>query len=94
MRFISHDFDHKMWNYSNQFDRHILPDKNYAVQLSKQRFNGLVLASAICIHHEENVRTFLDKYENVTNSLACIIRYVIFLFNYNIIIDFFVSLIL
>ena len=74
MRFVSHDFDHKQWNYSKQFDKHIHPKKNYAVQLCKQRFNRLVLASAICVHHHDDIRSFLDKYENVTNSLACIVR--------------------
>ena len=74
MRLVSHDYDHKAWNYSDQFDRHIHPKKNRAVQLKKQRFNRFVLASALLIHHRDDIVSFLDKYEHVTNSLACIVR--------------------
>ena len=35
MRLISSDFDHKSWNYSEQFSKHISPHKNIAVKLIK-----------------------------------------------------------
>ena len=41
MHFISKDFDHKRWNYAEQFSTHIAPEKNEAVQLKKERFNRL-----------------------------------------------------
>ena len=74
MRFASPDFDHKMWNYSEQFTKHINPSKNLAVGLMKQRFERFVKACALLVHHHDDISTFLDKYGNVTNSLACIVR--------------------
>lgn len=74
MRFVSPDFNHKNWNYSEQFGEHIDPLKNLSVGLMKQRFDRFVYASALLFHHHHQIDTFLDKYEHVTNSLACIVR--------------------
>ena len=74
MRFISKDFDHKPWNYAEQFDTHIAPKTNKAVQLKKERFNRFAYACACAVYHVEDLWTFLDKYEHVTNNLACVLR--------------------
>ena len=74
MRFISKDFDHKPWNYAQQFGTHIAPKKNEAVQLKKERFNRFAYACACAVYHVEDLWTFLDKYEHVTNNLACVLR--------------------
>ena len=42
--------------------------------MKKERFNRLVYAAAVTIHHGEDILSFLDKFEHVTNSLACIVR--------------------
>ena len=49
-RLITHDFDHKSWNYADQFDIFISPIKNPAKRLQKERFNSLVYtaSSYIC----------------------------------------------
>lgn len=65
MRFESPDFNHKSWNYSEQ--------KHLSVGLMKQRFDRFVYASALLYHHHHQIDTFLDKYEHVTNNLACIV---------------------
>ena len=41
-RLITHDFDHKSWNYAYQFDIFISPIKSPAKGLQKERFNSLV----------------------------------------------------
>ena len=41
--------------------------------MKKERFNR-VYAAAVTIHHGEDILSFLDKFEHVTNSLACIVR--------------------
>ena len=43
MRFISKDFDHKPWNYAEQFGAYIAPKKNEAVQFKMERFNRFAL---------------------------------------------------
>lgn len=73
MRFVSPDFNHKSWNYSEQFGEHIDPLKHLSVGLMKQRFDRFVYASALLYHHHHQIDTFLDKYEHVTNNLACIV---------------------
>ena len=42
-RLINHDFDHKPWNKSQEFDMHITPEKNMSVSLKDERFNRLPL---------------------------------------------------
>ena len=73
MRFISKDFDHKPWNYAELFATHIAPKTNEAVQLKKERFNRFAYACACVVYHVEDLWTFLDKYEHVTNNLACVL---------------------
>ena len=69
MYFISKDFDHKPWNYSKQFATHIAPKKNEALQLKKERFNKCACA----VYHVEDMWSFLDTYEPVTDTLACVL---------------------
>ena len=76
MKLISRDYDHKPWNYSNLFEKHIHPWKNYAVGFKTHRFERFVDTCAYAVHHHDDLESFLDKYENVTNTLACIIRYI------------------
>ena len=73
-RLISHDFDHKAWNKATEFDLHIEPRKNLAVSLKKERFNRFVYLCAVTLHHEADLREFLQKYDTITNTLACIVR--------------------
>ena len=73
-RLITHDFDHKPWNKSNEFDIHIAPRQNKSVSLKDERFNRLTLMCAISLYHVDDVASFLQEYEHVTNRLACIVR--------------------
>lgn len=73
-RLISHDFDHKPWNKAGEFDIHIAPKSNKCVTLKDERFNRLTLTCAISLYHMNDLASFLQKYENVTNQLACIVR--------------------
>ena len=47
LRLVSHDFDHKQWNKSEEFDLHIRPKKNPAKRLQKERFNSLVYSCVV-----------------------------------------------
>ena len=73
-RLINHDFDHKLWNKSNEFDLHIAPRPNKYVSLKDERFIRLMLTCAISLYHVDDVASFLQKYEHVTNQLACFVR--------------------
>ena len=41
-RLINHDFDHKPWNKSQEFDMHITPKKNMSVSLKDEQ-NSLII---------------------------------------------------
>ena len=73
-RLISPDFDHKSWNYSDEFKLFIAPRKNLAVALKMERFNRFVYLCAVVLYIQDDVTAFLDKYDHITNTLACIVR--------------------
>ena len=59
----------------NEFDLHIAPRQNKSVSLKdERRFNRLTLTCAISIYHVDDMTSLLQKYEHITNQLACIIR--------------------
>ena len=72
-RLVSHDFDHKSWNYADEFDIFILPLKNLAKRLQKERFNSLVYTAAVVLWLDKHVTDFLSRCTNITNNLACIV---------------------
>ena len=73
-RLVTHDFDHKSWNYADQFDIFIFPEKNPAKRLQKERFNSFTYTAMVGLWLDSHVREFLLKFTNITNSLACILR--------------------
>ncbi|KAI8514440.1 hypothetical protein Bbelb_070310 [Branchiostoma belcheri] len=58
-RLINHDFDHKPWNKSRDFDIHIAPRPNKSVSLKDERFNRLTLTCAVSLYHLNDVASFL-----------------------------------
>jgi len=73
-RLINHDFDRKSWNKASEFNSHIAPKKNKSVSLKEERFNRRTLTCAIMLYHFDDVASFHEKFEHVTNQLACIVR--------------------
>ena len=59
-RLVSSDYDHKSWNYANEFKLFIAPKKNLAISLKQERFNRFVYVSAIVIYTGDDVERFLD----------------------------------
>jgi hypothetical protein len=45
-----------------------------AKELKKERFNRFVFLAAVVLHHEGQVQEFLQQYDTITNTLACIVR--------------------
>ena len=70
---FSPELNHKSWNRSNDFSMYIKPEKNLAVGFRTERFNRFVYLSAIVVFHDSHFWSFLRKYEDVTNNLACIV---------------------
>ena len=73
-RLVSHDFDHKSWNYAEEFDLFLSPVTNPAKRLQKERFNSLPYTALITLFLDKYVSEFLAQFTNITNCLACICR--------------------
>ena len=52
----------------------ISPKVNKSVSLKDERFNRITLTCAVGMYHLEDVASFLQKFEHVTNELTCIVR--------------------
>ena len=50
-RLINHDFDHKPWNKSEEFDMHTAPKKNLSFSLKDERFNRLPRICVVTLYH-------------------------------------------
>ena len=71
---VGHAFDHKSWNKAKEFDAHIAPKLNKVMRQQDERFNRLTITCAIVLYHIDDVESFLERFEHVTNQLACIVR--------------------
>ena len=74
MKFLSADFNHKPWNKSAHFSKHIHPKINRAKGFRTERFNRYVFCCLAVIHHSHDLEEYLLKYDSIVNTLACIIR--------------------
>ena len=80
MRPISPTFSNKPWSRYSQFcvfmesKGHL----NMAFALKDRRFGRLCATSAVCIHHWEDLKSFLDKEQaSARNVVACLVRSVL-----------------
>ena len=73
-RVMNHEYDHKFWNYSVEFDMFIHPEKNLSVPLKDQIFDRLTHCCVTLLHHLEKFKEFLTQMTHVTNQLTSICR--------------------
>ena len=74
LRLVSRDFNHKAWNKAEEFELFLAPRKIQIKRLQMERFNSLVHSAAVFLQVDPLVTEFLDKYEHITNQLACLVR--------------------
>ena len=74
LRLVSRDFNHKAWNKAEDFELFLAPRKIQIKRLQMERFNSLVYSAATFLLVDPHVTAFLDKYEHITNQLACLVR--------------------
>ena len=74
VRFVCHDFDHKPWNRAAEFDLFIAPKVNTSICMASERFTRYNFVCAALVHHDQDIVSFLRKFENIDNNLACIVR--------------------
>ena len=74
VRLVCHDYDHKPWNRANEFDLFIAPKANTSIRMASERFTRYTFVCAVLTHHDQDIMSFLHKFENIDNNLACIVR--------------------
>ena len=74
LRLVSRDFNHKAWNKAKQFEMFMAPNKIKIKCLQMERFNSLVYSAATFFQVDPHVTAFLEKFEHITNQLACLVR--------------------
>ena len=74
LRLVSRDFNHKAWNKAEQFEMFMAPNKIKIKCLQMERFNSLVYSAATFLQVDPHVTAFLEKFEHITNQLACLVR--------------------
>ena len=68
--FISNEFSSKPWNRQQEFDFFIKPKKNESLCLKHHRFNWLLDCALTMLYHLDDIRQFLDKFENIMNDIT------------------------
>ena len=74
LRLVSRDFNHKFWNKAKEFELFMSPRVIKIKRLQMERFNSLVYSAATFLLVDPHVTAFLDKFEHITNQLACLVR--------------------
>ena len=74
LRLVSRDYNHKAWNKAEEFELFMAPQSIQIKRLQMERFNSLVFSAATFLRVDTHVTAFLDKFEHITNQLACLVR--------------------
>ena len=77
LRLVAPEFHHKTWNYYKDFLNY-LKDNSAELGLfayKDQRFGCLSRAAAVILYIKSYLDQWLEKNSNITNRLACLVRY-------------------
>lgn len=74
LRLVSRDYNHKAWNKAEEFELFLAPESIKIKRLQMERFNSLVWSAATFLRVDPSVTAFLEKFEHITNQLACLVR--------------------
>ena len=72
--FINKDFSSKPWNRQEHFDAFISPHKNESLSLKDHRFNRIFECCLRVLHHLDDIKLYLDTYQNILNGVAILDR--------------------
>ena len=72
--FINRDFSAKPWNRCSHFESFIQPKKNMSLSLKDHRFNRLQDCALACLHHLEDISSYLEAFPTINNGIAILDR--------------------
>ena len=64
----------KPWNRENHFNAFIAPKNNFSLTLKDHRFNRLFDCCTTLLYHLDDIKSYLEKYASVLNSIAILDR--------------------
>ena len=68
--FINKDYSNHKWNRQSRFDQFIHPKKNETVSLKDHRFNRIFKCCDSLVHHIDDIKAFLEKFQNIVNEVS------------------------
>ena len=72
--FINRDYSAKPWNRCSHFENFIKPKKNMSLSLKDHRFNRLQDCALACLHHLEDISSYLETFPIINNGIAILDR--------------------
>ena len=72
--FVNSDYSAKPWNRQQHFDVFISPKKNEPLSRKDNRFDRVFDCCLHILHHLDDIKLYLDTYNNVLNGIAIIDR--------------------
>ena len=72
--FINKDSSSKPWNRSDHFSDFIKPKENMLISLKDHRFNRLNDCCLTILYHLDDIASYLEKFNNITNGIAILDR--------------------
>lgn len=72
--FVSKEYSAKPWNRFNHFTAFIHPRENFMKTLKDHRFNLFMEVALIVLHHMDDVKAYLFKFDAITNGIAILDR--------------------
>ena len=72
--FINKDFSAKPWKRQSHFESFIARKKNESLSLQDHRFNRLFECCTSLIYHLDDIKSYLDKFQNIINGVSILNR--------------------
>ncbi len=72
--FINNDYSSKPWNRQEHFDSFINPKKNESISVKDHRFNRIFDCCIHILYHLDDIKQYLDTYQNILNGIAILDR--------------------
>ena len=72
--FINREYSGKPWNRSQHLSDFIKPKENMSISLKDHRFNRLNDCALTILYHVNDIKSYLETFTTVTNSVAILDR--------------------
>ena len=71
---VSSEYSEKPWNRHSEFCHFIKPKRNMIMTLRESRFNRIFDSALSVLYHIDDIKLFLEKFQNIMNEMAILNR--------------------